>query len=138
MKVKETPFDFRKSTTIGKGLSVENANEQLKIAGGYDHHFVLNKKRKNEMTLAATVVEPHSGRKMEVLTLDPCIHFFSANFFKGADIGKMGKPINFRESFALETQRYPYSPDQKIFPTVVLNKGEIYETKTIYRFTIAD
>lgn len=137
-KVKATPFDFRKSTTIGKGLSVENANEQLKIAGGYDHHFVVNKKKKNEMTLAATVVEPNSGRKMEVLTLDPCIHFFSANFFKGADIGKMGKPINFRESFALETQRYPYSPDQKTFPTIVLNKGEIYETKTIYRFSIAD
>ena len=137
-KVKATPFDFRKSTTIGKGLRFESTNEQLKIAGGYDHHFVLNKKKKNEMTLAATVVEPHSGRKMEVLTLDPCIHFFSANFFKGADIGKMGKPINYRESFALETQRYPYSPDQKTFPTVVLNKGEIYETKTIYRFTIAD
>ena len=137
-KVKATPFDFRKSTTIGKGLSFESTNEQLKIAGGYDHHFVVNKKKKNEMTLAATVVEPHSGRKMEVLTFDPCIHFFSANFFKGADIGKMGKPINYRESFALETQRYPYSPDQKTFPTIVLNKGEIYETKTIYRFTNAN
>jgi aldose 1-epimerase len=50
----------------------------------------------------------------------------------------MGKPINFRESFALETQRYPYSPDQKTFPTIVLYKGEIYETKTIYRFTNAN
>ena len=99
---------------------------------------VLIKKKKSGMTLAATVVEPHSGRKMEILTLEPCIHFFSANFFKGADIGKMGKPINYRESFALETQRYPYSPDQNIFPTILLYPGLLYETKTIFRFSITE
>ena len=114
----------------------ENVNQQLKLAGGYDHHFVLKQNKKNEMIVAATVVEPNSGRKMEVLTQEPCIHFFSANFFKGTDIGKMGKPINYRESFALETQRYPYSSDSKLFPTIILNPTDKYETKTIFRFSV--
>ena len=135
-KVKETPFDFRKMTTIGKGLSFENVNDQLKFAAGYDHHFVINNKKKNNITLAATVVEPNSGRKMEVFTLAPCLHFFSANFFNGSDTGKSGMPIKYRESFAMETQNYPYAEDRNLFPSVLLNPGEHYETKTIFRFSI--
>ena len=135
-KVASTPFDFRIEKQIGIGLGLQDKNEQLKIAGGFDHHFVLNKKRNKQMSLAATVVDPISGRKMEVLTTEPCIHFFSANFFKGLDIGKMGKPINYRESFALETQGYPYSSDIKTFPSIILHPKDKYETKTIYRFSI--
>lgn len=137
-KVKSTPFDFRKAKAIGKDLIFEDVNEQLKLAGGYDHHFIVKKKKNKEMIVAATVVEPSSGRKMEVLTQEPCLHFFSANFFKGADIGKMGKPINYRESFALETQRYPYSTDPKLFPTIILNPSDTYETKTIFRFSVVE
>ncbi len=137
-KVNATPFDFRKAKAIGKDLIFEDVNQQLKLAGGYDHHYVLNRKKKNEMIVAATVIEPNSGRKMEVLTEEPCIHFFSANFFKGADIGKMGKPINYRESFALETQRYPFSSDAKLFPSIMLDPTDKYETKTIFRFSIVE
>ena len=137
-KVKSTPLDFRKEKAMGKDLIFEDVNQQLKLAGGYDHHYVLKRNKKNKIMLAATVVEPSSGRKMEVLTQEPCIHFFSANFFKGTDIGKMGKPINYRESFALETQRYPYSSDSKLFPSIILNPTDKYETKTIFRFSIEE
>jgi aldose 1-epimerase len=137
-KVKATPFDFRKEKPIGKDLIFEDTNQQLKLAGGYDHHYVLNRNKKKEMILAATVVEPSSGRKMDVLTQEPCLHFFSANFFKGTDIGKMGKPINYRESFALETQRFPYSSDSKLFPTIVLDPTDKFETKTIFRFSVVE
>jgi aldose 1-epimerase len=135
MRVKNTPFDFRKAKTIGKDLIQEKSDEQLKFGGGYDHHFVLSSKKNNVMKLAAIVVDLHSGRKMEVFTDEPCIHFFSANFFKGDDIGKMGEPINFRESFALETQRFPFS-NQKSFPSVFLHPGEKFEAKTIFRFSV--
>jgi len=134
--VNETPFDFLTMKTIGQGLRFENEDEQLKFAGGYDHHWVLNKKKKNELTLAATVVEPKSGRKMEVFTLAPCIHFFSANFFNGADTGKIGTPIQYRASFAMETQSYPYAEDRNLFPSIILNPGEQYQTKTIFRFSV--
>jgi aldose 1-epimerase len=134
LKVSGTPFDFRKGKSIGKDIILENANEQLKIAGGYDQSYVLKKKRSNKIVLAATVVDTNSGRKLEVFTNNLGVHFFSANFFKGVDVGKMGKPFNYRESFALETQDYN-SPNQKSFPTLLLKPGEKYETVTIFRFS---
>jgi aldose 1-epimerase len=134
LKVAGTPFDFRKGKAIGKDIILENTNEQLKIAGGYDQSYVLKKKKSNKIVLAATVVDPKSGRKLEVLTNNLGVHFFSANFFKGTDVGKIGKPFNFRESFALETQDYN-SPNQKSFPTIILKPGEKYERYTIYHFS---
>ena len=134
LKIVGTPFDFRKGKPIGKDIILENANEQLKIGGGYDQSYVLKKKKSNKILLAATVVDPKSGRKLEVLTNNLGVHFFSANFFKGADVGKMGKPFNYRESFALEAQDYN-SPNQKSFPTLLLKPGEKYETYTVYHFS---
>jgi aldose 1-epimerase len=134
LKVEGTPFDFRKAKPIGKDIILETSNEQLKIAGGYDQSYVLKKKHSAKIVLAATVVDPKSGRKLEVLTNNLGVHFFSANFFKGTDVGKMGKPFNFRESFALETQDYN-SPNQKSFPMLILKPGEKYETYTVYHFS---
>lgn len=134
LKTAGTPFDFRKGKSIGKDIILENANEQLKIAGGYDQSYVLKKKHSAKIVLAATVVDPKSGRKLEVLTNNLGVHFFSSNFFKGTDVGKMGKPFHFRESFALETQDYN-TPNQKSFPTLILKPGEKYESYTIYRFS---
>ena len=134
LKVSGTPFDFRKRKAIGNDIILENANEQLKIGGGYDQSYVLKKKHSNKLVLAATVVDPKSGRKLEVSTNNLGVHFFSANFFKGTDVGKMGKPFNFRESFALETQDYN-SPNQKSFPTVILKPGQKYDSYTVYHFS---
>ena len=134
LKVSGTPFDFRKGKSIGKDIILETTNEQMKIATGYDQSYVLKKKQSNKIVLAATVVDHKSGRKLEVSTNNMGVHFFSANFFKGVDIGKMGKPFHYRESFALETQDYN-SPNQKSFSTIVLNPNEKYESFTIYRFS---
>lgn len=134
LKAAGTPFDFRKGKSIGADIGLEKSNEQLNIGGGYDQSYVLKKKKSNKIVLAATVVDPKSGRKLEVLTNNLGVHFFSANFFKGTDIGKMGKPFNFRESFALETQDYN-SPNQKSFPTIILKPGEKYESYTVYHFS---
>lgn len=138
VNVKGTAFDFRKAKQIGQNLVNEKSNEQLKIAEGFDHNFVLNKNGYKLMHLAATVVEPVSGRKLEVLTTQPCIQFFSANFFKGVDIGKMGKPYNFRESFALETQCFPDAPNQKNFPSIIIQPNKTYHSKTVYRFSVVE
>jgi aldose 1-epimerase len=136
MSVKNTPFDFRKPKPIGKDLVLEKTDEQLKFAGGYDHHFVLSKKKSNVLKFAAIMVDPQSGRKMEVYSNEPCIHIFTANFFNGSDIGKMGKPINYRESIAFETQRFPYVSNQKLYPTIILQPGKTYKAKTVYRFSV--
>lgn len=134
--VEGTPFDFRSPKAIGKDLSLETTNEQLKNGKGYDHNFVLNKPAPGQMTLAATVVEPNSGRKMEVFTEEPAMQFYGGNFMDGSDTGKHGKTFDYRESFALETQHLPDSPNQPNFPDIILNPGEKYTTSSIYKFSV--
>jgi aldose 1-epimerase len=137
VKVEGTPFDFRIPKAIGKDLQMELENEQLKNGKGYDHNFVLNKTTEGKMTWAATVVEPESGRMMEIFTEEPAIQFYGGNFMNGSDTGKHGKTFNYRESFALETQHLPDSPNQPQFPCIILKPGEKYKTTSIYKFSIA-
>jgi len=135
--VKGTPFDFKTAKAIGKDLGLQDSNEQLKNGGGYDHNFELNK-GSGGMTLAAVVVDPNSRRKMEIYTEEPGIQFYGGNFMDGRDIGKYGKTFDYRESFALETQHFPDSPNQKNFPSIILNPEEIYKTKSIYKFSVVE
>jgi len=133
-----TPFDFRKAKAIGTDLPQQDTTLQLQYGLGYDHNFVLNKTGGKEITWAATVVEPVSGRKMEIFTQEPGLQFYGGNFMDGSDTGKSGRTYNFRESFALETQHFPDSPNQENFESIILNPGEVYEAISIYRFSTVD
>ncbi|WP_244526863.1 aldose epimerase family protein [Pseudozobellia thermophila] len=135
-RVAGTPFDFTHPKAIGKDLNVED--EQLKYGNGYDHNFVLNKTPLNEdgLVLAARVVEPSSGRTLEVFTDEPGVQFYGGNFLTGADIGKSGKPYVFRGSFCLETQHFPDSPNQPDFPSTRLDPGETYSSNCVYKFGV--
>ena len=134
MPVENTPFDFRKATVIGDRVNDEN--EQLKNAIGYDHNWVLNKKIENAIEFAASVYEPMSGRYMEVWTDQPAMQFYGGNFFNGKGDGKYGATYNYRESLALETQKFPDSPNQPNFPSTRLNPGEVYTHTCIYLFSV--
>ena len=133
--VKGTPFDFTSKKAIGRDIG--QSHQQLTFGLGYDHNFVLNKPKKpGDVTLAATVYEPVSGRFMEVLTQEPGVQFYCGNFLDGRLKGKAGKPYVHRGGMCLETQHYPDSPNQKSFPNTILLPGETYSTKTIYRFSV--
>ncbi len=136
--VEGTPFDFRIPKTIGRDLNQQNTNTQMKYGGGYDHNFVLNKENHKEMSLAGYVIDPKTGRRMDIFTEEPGIQFYGGNFMDGSDIGKYGKKFLYRESFALETQHFPDSPNQPSFPNIILLPGDIYQTKSIYKFSVAD
>ena len=127
-----TPMDFTRATAIG--ARIENDYEQLQFGGGYDHNWVLNKEGK-DMTLAAVVYEPTSGRVMKVYTTEPGIQFYAGNFLDGTLTGKEGKVYKHRYGFCLETQHYPDSPNKPDFPSTILHPGQKYETTTIYRFS---
>ncbi len=131
-----TPFDFRAGKAIGTDLPQIANNVQLKYGPGYDHNFALKKTTSGEMTWAATVVEPVSGRKMEIFTQEPAVQFYGGNFMDGTDKGKSGLAYKYRESIALETQHFPDSPNNINFPSIILKPGEVYQTKSIYRFGI--
>ncbi|HEY0791907.1 MAG TPA: aldose epimerase family protein [Chthoniobacterales bacterium] len=132
--VKGTPFDFRSSTPIG--ARIDQDNQQLAWAKGYDHTWVLNR---NETGLAhaATVHDPASGRVMEVLTTEPGVQFYAGNQLDGTVTGKHGVPYPFRSGFCLETQHYPDSPNRPAFPSTVLRPGETLTSRTVFRFSAA-
>lgn len=125
-KVAGTPLDFRKPEPIGKRIA------ELEI-GGYDHNYVL-RRHQVEPTLAATVVDPESGRKMEVLTTEPGVQLYTSNHLDGKISGNGG---TYKKHYALclETQHFPDSVHHKNFPDVILRPGKEYRQTTIYRFS---
>jgi aldose 1-epimerase len=128
-----TPFDFRKATEIG--ARINDANDQLKIAGGYDHNWVLNGAN-GQMKVAAKVVDPKSGRVLTVSTTQPGVQFYSGNFLDGSYTGKAGAKYVKNSGLCLETQHYPDSPNQPAFPTTLLKPGETLHTETIFAFSV--
>lgn len=129
--VEGTPMDFRAPTAIGE--RVDDDFEQLKFGGGYDHNWVLVP-AESGLNFAARVIEPTSGRTMEVYTNEPGLQFYGGNFLDGSDTGKYGKPYEFRTSFCLETQHFPDSPNQPDFPSTILEPGEEYYSVCVYKF----
>lgn len=132
--VEGTPFDFREPHTIGERIGADNA--QLRNGGGYDHNWVIDRKTESGVELAATVWEPASGRTVEVWSDQPGLQVYSGNFFDGKSMGKYGKPQRYRESLALETQKFPDSPNQDNFPSTVLRPGQTYTQTCIYKFGV--
>jgi len=130
--VEGTPFDFREATAIGARIGGED--EQLKFGLGYDHNFVVNGEA-GTMRRAARVVEPKSGRTLEVHTTEPGIQFYSGNFLDGV-AGKDGRTYPYRGGFCLESQHYPDSPNKPQFPSTTLKAGQEYSTTTEYRFGV--
>jgi aldose 1-epimerase len=130
--VRGTPFDFGQPTTIGARIS--EPDEQLKFGRGYDHNYVLNGSG-GKLAPAARVVEPRSGRVLEVLTTEPGMQFYTGNFLDGVR-GKGGKVYNQRYGFSLETQHFPDSPNHPNFPSTELKPGQQFRSTTTYRFSI--
>ncbi|MFL2591206.1 MAG: aldose epimerase family protein [Flavobacteriaceae bacterium] len=132
--VDDSPFDFRLPKSIGS--EVDSDDEQIFYGGGYDHNFVLNKPYQDTLSFAASVHEPTKGIRMEIFTTEPGIQFYGGNFMDGSDVGKYGKKFLYRESFALETQHYPDSPNNKNFPNVYLLPFKTYSSQSIYKFSV--
>ncbi len=130
--VEGTPFDFRQARAIGERIDVDD--EQIKFGKGYDQNFVLNRSGSG-LELAARVMEPKSGRVMEVLTTEPGVQFYTGNNLDGSIRGKGGKVYGRRYGLCLETQHFPDSPNKPNFPSVVLKPGAQYQTTTVYRFS---
>lgn len=131
MNVSNTPFDFQELKRIGQDIEADD--EQIKNGGGYDHSFVVDGYNE-ELKLACTVLEPISGRIMEVWTTEPAVQFYTGNFLDGSIKGKDGKVYDKRYGFCLEAQHFPDSPNHPEYPTTILDPGDVYDQTTIYKF----
>ena len=132
MPVEGTPFDFREPHAIGERIEADH--EQLKNGKGYDLNWVIAREDNGQVETVATLYEPTSGRCMDVATDQVAIQFYSGNFFDGTYNGKYGKPLKFRESVALETQKHPDAINHENFPSIILNPGETYKQVCVYKF----
>jgi aldose 1-epimerase len=131
--VSGTPFDFTHAMTIGDRIN--DANEQLKSAGGYDHNWVV---RGTPGTLrpAAKVYDPASGRVLSVETTEPGIQFYAGNFLDGTAKGPSGRSYVKRSALCLETQHFPDSPNHPNFPSTELKPGHTYHSVTTWTFSV--
>ncbi len=129
-----TPFDFTTPTRIGK--RIDQDNRQLTFVGGYDHNFVLDDES-GDLTLAARLSEPTSGRVMEVHTTEPGLQVYTANSLSGSE-GKGGHTYGSRSAICLETQHFPDSPHHPNFPSTTLGAGEEYHSTTVYKFSTTE
>ena len=129
-----TPFDFRTPHAIG--AFINDDDQQLKYGGGYDHNWVVSRTAPDTLQHMATLYEPVSGRVMEVWSDQPGLQFYSGNFFNGTVTGKRGKTLKHREAVALETQKFPDSPNHSNFPSTRLDPGETYRHTCVYKFGV--
>lgn len=128
-----TPFDFRAPHAIGAQIAADD--QQIRLAGGYDHNFVLNKPAPDALTRAARLRDPESGRTLEVWTTEPGLQFYSGNFLDGSLVDEHG-PFRHRTGLCLEPQRFPNSPNEPRFPSAILRLGETYTSRTQFRFGV--
>jgi aldose 1-epimerase len=134
-RVEGTPMDFRQPVAIGERIGQDY--DQLVYGLGYDHSWILNP-AESGLTFAARVVEPLSGRTLEVYTNEPAMQFYGGNYLDGRDTGKYGRTYEYRSAFCLETQHFPDSPNHDHFPSTILNPGEEYFSVCVYKFGIVN
>ncbi len=124
-----TPFDFRKLTSIQDNITKYNLKS-------YDNNLVLNQNKSGNLNFAVKLISPETGIQMEIFTDEPCVLFYNGGGMKGENIMKNGKKDALATALVLETQQFPDAPNQKTFPSALLEPGHIFKTTSVYRFVV--
>jgi aldose 1-epimerase len=128
-----TPFDFRHPMPIGRRIG--QPDQQLQYGKGYDHNFVLNRSGPG-LTHALHLLEPKTGRTLDISTTEPGLQFYSGNFLDGTISGKAGHVYGHRSALVLETQHFPDSPNHPNFPSTILRPGREFRSTTVFAFGV--
>ncbi len=131
--VKDTPMDFKTPRTIGERINDDF--EQLRFGKGYDHTFVLNKQSENEYSYVGVCESPKTGIKMEMFTTEPGVQVYTGNWMTGRFSAKKGHRYFERSAVCFEMQHFPDSINKPEYPSVVLKSGEIFNSRTTYKFS---
>lgn len=131
--VEGTPMDFCTPHTVGERIN--EPFEQLKFGKGYDHTYILNKEKADDYAFCARCSSPKTGIVMEVYTSQPGVQLYTGNWMTGNFVGKNGQRYPERAALCLETQHFPDSPNKPEYPSTVLRPGEVFESRTTYKFS---
>lgn len=130
--VEGTPFDFRTPHAVGE--RIDDDNEQLRFGTGYDHSFCVNQHTPGELTWAATLEDPVTGRVMKTYTTEPGLQVYTGNWLTGfTGIGGCTYPK--RSGICFEAQHHPDSPNIPAFEQATLAPGQVYRQTTVYAFS---
>lgn len=135
--VQETAFDFRSPVEIGARVR-DAGDEQLLLARGYDHNWVISREVCAEPRMVARLADPESGRAMALYSDQPGLQFYSGNFLDGSLIGKSGRAYRMGDAIALEPQMFPDAANQAAFGSTRLDPGETYRSRIVWHFSIED
>lgn len=130
--VADTPFDFRQPALLGTALYADHP--QLLLAKGIDHNFVLDSPA-GTLAPAVRLLDPATGRQMEVRTTEPGVQIYSGNQLNGSLVGANGRVLRQSDGIAFETQHFPDSPNQPAFPSTVLRPGQRFQSTTEFAFS---
>lgn len=130
--VADTVMDFRTPHSVGERIAAND--EQLRFGCGYDHTFVLNKPT-GSFGRCVECISPQTGIRMEVLTTEPGVQFYSSNWMTGNMAGKHGHRYPKRSALCFETQHFPDSPNRPDYPNVILRPDDVFRSRTEFRFT---
>jgi len=133
VSVQGTPLDFREPHAIGERFDRITGKQ---FGGGYDHCLVLQHEAPADLTFCAKLIDPKSGRTMEVFTTQPAVQIFTANFASGAFEGPDGYRYPKHLGVCLETQHFPDSPNKRNFPSTILRPGETFHSVTVHKFGV--
>jgi aldose 1-epimerase len=128
-----TPFDFTTAHQLGERIGADD--EQLRIAGGYDHCWALDGGRTTNPRPVAVLRHPDSGRALTLSTTEPGIQVYTGNTLDGGFTGPSGRSYRRYSGIALETQHFPDSPNRPDYPSTVLRPGEQYRSSTVFDFS---
>lgn len=131
--VAATALDFRQLTPIG--ARIRSGEQQMLLARGYDHNFVLRKPAGDPLPLAVRMLDPVSGRLLEVRTTEPGVQVYSANHMNGSVTTAAGTTLRQGDGLALETEHFPNSPNEPRFPSTLLRPGETLRSSTVFHLT---
>jgi len=135
LSVRGTPFDFTEPKPIGRDIESDDA--QMRANRGYNQNFVLRRSDvPGELTEAAVLYDPGSGRTLTVSTTEPGIFLYTANFLDTTHVMKGGVTYPLRAGVALETGHFPDSPNQPHFPSTTLMPGDTFRSRTVFAFSV--
>ncbi|MGL1959066.1 MAG: galactose mutarotase [Colwellia sp.] len=126
INVAGSAFDFNQAKTVGKDIQ--------QLDNGYDHFYIANRENDQSLMKVATLHDPVSERTMEILTTELGVQFYSGNFLDGSLMGTQGKALTKFNGLCLETHGYPNAVNHPHFPTIIVEKGDCYQQKTVHRF----
>lgn len=132
--VDNTPMDFRRPIAVGSRM--RDSFEQLVMARGYDHNWVIKKQFEDKLQPAMHLYDPKSQRTLEILTTQPGMQIYTANYLVGNYLGTSGKMYRQTDGIAFETQHFPDAPNKPNFPSTRLDPGQTLDETTVFRFGV--